>query len=586
MTPSNTNALLLLATKAPSPLPHRLPAPDSNGMPVRQPAPGETHGGIRNSLNPFTMIRKLLFACLLTAVCSLLPASAQVKVAIFSINDFHGALVRNDAKGIPGAPAVWQTLDSLKRCYPNHVTVAAGDNFGGSYFYNATRGVLMPMFFDALGIRISALGNHEFDDGQRQLAAKWSSSPLRPKNWDMTYVCANVRQTATGRIPDFAQPVASVPLTLTDGKTIRIAFVGLIASSTPIQASARKLSGLSFDGNYPAVLDSVMQLPEASLVNDAAIKLLLTHNGTRVNRQGQIVWDDKDSANLARIDHTLWDGILTSHSHQLVAGRINDAQYPVVQGSWHGNYISMLLCTLDTTRMIVTDVDAQTIRVTPKAQLEAGPARLQAQIDSLLQHTCTAGGTPIGEVLAQSKQELTHDRNYKHRQTEVGTLVSKAYAEAFRKAAGMNDTVAIIGCTHLGSIRAGLPKGPITVLDVGEALPFNNRLKVYRLTGKELMQIVDLGLHNERFGWLQTGNIKIIQNGNTQVTALIYTSPKGKSHVLQPKNKYYLVADEFMTTGGDGYDPKLFPAEAEVEAPGMPATTDAFINYLRQLGNI
>ena len=494
--------------------------------------------------------------------------------------------MRNDAKNIPGAPAIWQTIDSLKHCYPNHVTVAAGDNFGGSYFYSATRGALLPVFFDALGIRISALGNHEFDDGQRQLAAKWEHSPLRPAGWDLTYVCANVRETATGRIPEFAQPVASVPLTLPGGKTIRVAFAGLIASSTPIQASARKLSGLSFDGNYPAVLDSVMQLPEASLLNDAAIKLLLTHNGTRLNQQGLPTWDDKDSANLARIDHPLWDGILSSHSHQLVAGRINDAQYPVVQGKWHGEYIGMLLCTLDTTRMIVTDVDVQTIHVTPKAHLEAGPARLQEQIDSLLQNTRTAGGTPLGEVLAQSKQELPHDRNYKYCQTKIGTLVSKAYAEAYRKAARLNDSVAIVGCTHLGSIRAGLPKGSVTVLDVGESLPFSNRLKVYQLTGKQIMQLVDYGLHNKRFGWLQTGNIKIVQNGNTQVTAVIYTSPKGRNHVLQPKKKYYVVADEFMTTGGDGYDPRLFPAEAEIEVPGMPGTTDAFINYLRQLGNI
>ena len=125
----------------------------------------------------YYMIRKLLLACLITAVMPLLPASAQVKVAIFSINDFHGGFVRNDAKNIPELPAIWQTIDSLKHCYPNHVTVAAGDNFGGSYFYSATRGALLPVFFDALGIRISALGNHEFDDGQRQLAAKWNTRP-------------------------------------------------------------------------------------------------------------------------------------------------------------------------------------------------------------------------------------------------------------------------------------------------------------------------------------------------------------------------------------------------------------------------
>ena len=107
-------------------------------------------------------------------------------MAVFSINDFHGAFVRNDFKGIPGAPAVLQTLDSLKQVYPYNVTVSAGDAFGGSYFYKATQGQLMPVFFNEAGIRISALGNHEFDDGVRSLTKKWSNLPQKPKDWDLT----------------------------------------------------------------------------------------------------------------------------------------------------------------------------------------------------------------------------------------------------------------------------------------------------------------------------------------------------------------------------------------------------------------
>lgn len=520
---------------------------------------------------------------LASLACAALPCAAQVPVAVFSLNDFHGAFVRNDAKGIAGAPAILQTLDSLKRVYPCHVTVSAGDNFGGSYFYNATRGALMPVFFNDLGIRLSALGNHEFDDGQRSLAEKWEGTPLRPEGWDLTYVCANVRQTQTGRVPEFAQPVASVPVPLPGGKQLRVAFVGLIASSTPLQTSSRKLAGLSFDGNYPAVLDSVMRLPEASLIEDAGLRLLLTHNGSRMNAQGLPEWDDTDAAHLSEIDSPLWDGILSSHSHQLVSGRINAAQYPIVQGKWHGDYISMLLCTVDTVRMVVTDVQPRTVPVTPKARLEAGPARLQAQIDSILRHTKTEGGMPLERVIAESARNLPHDRDNKYRQSEVGTLVCKAYAEAYRKAAGIGDDLPVIGLSHFGSIRAGLPKGPVSVLDVGEALPFSNRLKAYELTGNQIMELMEFGLHNQRYGWLQSGYIQVIQNANRHVTAIISETPQGKRHVLQPKRKYLVVADEFITLGGDGYDPRFFPKEAEISIEGLPGTTDAFIQYLQML---
>lgn len=530
------------------------------------------------------MLRKLILASL--ACVAALCGRAQVQVAVFSINDFHGAFVRNDEKGIAGAPAVWQTLDSLKRVYPYHLTVAAGDNFGGSYFYNATHGTLLPVFYNDLGIRYSAIGNHEFDDGQRALAAKWANDPLRPAGWDITYVCANVRRVADGRIPDFAQPVASVPVALPGGKELRVALVGLLTSSTPRQASLRKLAGLSFDGNYPAVLDSLMKQPERTLIEGAQLRLLLTHIGSRMNAAGQPEWDDPDSARLATLSSAQWHGFLSSHSHKRVCGYINDSHLPIVQGKWHGDYISMLLCTVDTATLRVTAVEPRTIRVTPKAHLEPGPARLQAQIDSLLQHTRTAGGTPIGEILTTAQADMPHDRDDKYRQSAVGTLVCKAYAEAYREAAHLGDASVIIGCSHFGSIRSGFAKGKVSVLDVGEALPFANSLRVFSLTGKELKALVEFGLHNQRFGWLQTGNLDIERDAAGHVARLTYVSPQGKRTPLADKTKVALVADDFITHGGDGYDPSFFPDKQEVEVSGLPATTDAFINYLRRQKSI
>lgn len=517
----------------------------------------------------------------LTAIS--LATWAQQQVAVFSINDFHGAFVRNDDKGIVGAPSLWQTLDSLKRVYPYNVTVSAGDNFGGSYFYNATHGVLLPVLFNDLGIRISSVGNHEFDDGQTSLADKWRHSPFRPKGWDITYVSSNVRSTETGAVPPFVQPVATTTLMLPGGKPFKIAFVGLIASSTPQQASIRKLKGLSFDGDYPAVLDSVLALPVGEEVMHANLRLILSHNGTITNAEGQPQWDDKDADNLARITSRLWQGFISSHSHKRVCGFINENKMPVVQGKWHGDYISMLLCTIDTTTMQVTRVEPHSIPVSPKAHLEPGPARLQAQIDSLLNHTHTAGGTPIGTPLTVAEHNMPHNRDQKYRQSEVGTLVCKAYAEAYREVAHLKDKALIVGCSHFGSIRAGFSKGKITVLDVGETLPFSNALKVYHFTGQQLMNLVQFGNHNKAYGWLQTGNLKVKKDGEGNVVALTYVSPRGKCISIKEKTSCIVVADEFITNGGDGYSPSFFPKAQEIKAECMPATTDAFINYLKTI---
>lgn len=206
---------------------------------------------------------------------------------------------------------------------------------------------------------------------------------------------------------------------------------------------------------------------------------------------------------------------------------------------------------------------------------------MQALTDSLLRHTTTPGGTPLGQRLTSSPRTLVHDRDDKWRQTAMGSLVCEAYAEAYRKAAGLGPDAVIIGTSHFGSIRAGFSKGDVTVLDVGEALPFANALRVYRLTGRQLRDLVEFGLHNRRYGWLQTGWLAAERDAAGHVASLAYTGPSGQSVPLHDDTPCLLVTDEFITTGGDGYPPALFPAAQETHVEGLPATTDAFIQYLQ-----
>ena len=120
------------------------------------------------------------------------------------------------------------------------------------------------------------------------------------------------------------------------------------------------------------------------------------------------------------------------------------------------------------------------------------------------------------------------------------------------------------------------------MLDVGEVLPFSNSLKVYQLTGSQIKSLLDFGNNNQRFGWLQTGNLQVKMSPQHNLTEqMTYVSPLHKQVPLELNKKYYLVADEFITTGGDGYSPQFFPTQQEVKVEGMPSTTDAFVQYLK-----
>ena len=537
---------------------------------------------------------------LIYIIAATLGLSAQntIEVAVLSINDFHGGFVRDDFKGIPGAASVVQTIDSLKQVYPCNIVVSAGDNFGGSYFYQATRSrTLFPQFFQDCGITLSGIGNHEFDEGQAQMMDCWKTGvSLRPAGWDMEYISANIRCDATSDMrtdgtsrPRFCKPYAVREISLPDGRKFSIAFIGLTTSSTPLQASASKLKGLSFCGDVCAVLDSLARTPGYDAVRQANARLILTHQGTRMKQvqrgtltMVQPTWDDADSLNLTRLNDAQFAGIISSHSHQPVCGTINELPYPILQGCNCGKYIGVMKFTLDATTLEVVNVEPSLVPVTPKTQFTPKAARLQAQIDELLADTHTRAGTPIGDYLTTCRKDIPFDRVLMHHdQTRMGQLVTNAYAAAARQQEGFTADDLIVGVTHIGSMRCGLSAGPVRVLDIGEVLPFDNAMRVYKVTGRQLRELIDYGLHNERYGYLQFSHLTPTMDKKRHVKSLTYTHADGRQVKISDKATCYIVADEFLAGGGDGYDPALFPAAQEMQGLAMPHITDAFINYLK-----
>lgn len=498
-------------------------------------------------------------------------------VAVFSINDFHGAFLPDSRENIPGAPAVWQTLDSLRAVYPNSITVSAGDNFGGSYFYTATKGKLLPDFFNRIGLKISAIGNHEFDDGQPKLAEKWSA--FRPAGWNLTYVCANVTD-ASGCLPSFTQPCATQTITLPDGNTLTVGFVGLLTSNTPNQVSKSKIQGLHFGGDYAGIVAALKHTPQYQPVAQADIRCLLMHVGAEMQR-GTPVWDDRDSAHIAAFNDDDFHAIFTGHSHNPVCGRINAKQYPVVQGKWHGEYISMVKFEVDLRTHRVVSATPEIVRVNPNIKL-GEPQRIYLdELNRLLAETEFAGHS-LSERVTFCTRDLTHNRNtFKYCQTEMGYMVCEAYAEALRKAGHIPTTTPIIGVSHFGSIRGGLPAGEVRIVDVGEVLPFGNQLRVFRLKGSQIAELVDFGLHNREYGWLQTNNLEIDTTKNGRVKQLTYINLDGTRTVLRKNQTYLVVADDYLTNEGDGYSKDFFPRSQELRFTGLPISTQAFIDYLK-----
>ena len=190
------------------------------------------------------------------------PPMARVAVTILAINDFHGNLRppfggisiadpkdRSKKIAVPagGAEHMATLVKQLRAKKQNSVFVAAGDLIGASPLLSA-------LFHDEptieslsqMGLEITAVGNHEFDEGKAELlrmqnggchperrlpraAAKFAGAKFR-------YLAASTIDESTGK--------TAVPALRGQGvrRASRSAFIGLTLKGTPNDRRRRRAS--------------------------------------------------------------------------------------------------------------------------------------------------------------------------------------------------------------------------------------------------------------------------------------------------------------------------------------------------------
>ena len=506
-------------------------------------------------------------------------------IAIISLNDFHGAFVTNMNQRIPGAGNLYSVIKQIKDRYPYHIVISVGDNFGGSYFSNLTEGSLIPYFFRKLGIDVSALGNHEFDNGQEFLKNKWGN--VVPKDTasgsadTLTYVCANLNNSE-GHIPGYAVPWVVKELKMPNNATKKLAIIGLIASSAKEQIKQENSESLAFRSDYGNIVDSLQQYTP---LKNIPWQILAAHIGTKMQNDTAL-WDDSYSRNLKPL--RIISGIASGHSHERVAGFINNT--PVVQGMNYGKCIGVLRYTYNSAKNDLHPIAPIVINADSVKDSSADRIEIDGKVDSIFHHfTEPSVGMKLSATITQviSKDGLPHNRkeapSKQDRLTALGTYVCMSYANAYRQRLNLSLNDVVLAFSHRKGIRTSLPYGDINVLTAAEVLPFASHLKVYNMTGKEIFALMEAGLSNSQ-GCLQANNIvidTIYVAGRTRVVNIRYNVPGREEIFLDKKERYPVVVDEFITTGGDGYSPNLFPADHSDSIIKDSTTTASFLRYLR-----
>jgi 2',3'-cyclic-nucleotide 2'-phosphodiesterase (5'-nucleotidase family) len=300
---------------------------------------------LRRSLTIFTTLAILITLFSSSALPA--PPAVPVSFTILHTNDFHGQLEASGSN--PGIARVAHVVADVRSEVgdANVLLVDAGDEMQGSLLSNigdgtpTGRGIPTIGTFNAMGYNVATFGNHEFDWGQANLAARTTQATY-------PYVTANIVKhtgdcaTAGWTKPDFAD----APYQLVTMGTVKVAFIGVTTTETPTITVASATNGLCFKD--PA--DSILHYYDAMKAEGADVIVVLSHLGYADGGYGYglPVYGDQTLATRLNTAGKPVNLIIGGHSHSNLSSATTVGTTTVVQAYYNGRTVGRADVTVQT----------------------------------------------------------------------------------------------------------------------------------------------------------------------------------------------------------------------------------------------
>ena len=175
---------------------------------------------------------------------------------------------------------------------------------------------------------------------------------------------------------------------------------------------------------------------------------------------------------------------------------------------------------------------------------------------------------PVGETKIYLDGERAHVRS---KDTNLAHLIT----DAMRWKTGAD-----IALQNGGGIRASIQPGKITYRDILTVLPFGNTLYVMKLTGEQIMKVLEYAatIPDGKGAHLQTSGLTWVNDNGKPVDVKVNGEPIDLNKV------YVVVTNNYMAGGGDGYTMLKEWSKNGYDTGFVLA--DVVKDYIKQLGVI
>jgi 2',3'-cyclic-nucleotide 2'-phosphodiesterase / 3'-nucleotidase / 5'-nucleotidase len=465
-------------------------------------------------------------------------------IDILSFNDFHGSM-KQDGKNI-GAAYLAGEIKKAQKANPDTLVVSAGDIYQGSSMSNLTYGEPVSEFLHSINLEASALGNHEFDWGIDKIET-WA------KEGKFDFLAANIYDKTTGKTVSWAKPYKVIKV---GGK--RIAFIGLSTPETLYKTKPEIVKDLEF--RDPA--ESANYWAEYLKANDQADYIIaLTHLGAFQDSKSKEITGE--AAELAK-NSTGIDAIVSGHTHTTVSGKVNGI--PIVQAYYNGRSLAKLAIGFNIDGEFLGIVPSVSSDLYKKTDLVEDPA-----VKAIYEKWNKELAPILEEVLGTTDKELTHSKD------QGTSLLGEWVCDVMKEKAGTQ-----ISITNGGGIRTSIPAGDITMGKMYEVMPFDNTLVKMELKGSDLKRVLENGILNSNIGWVQVSGVKVYYDPAATVGKRITSMRLLDGTLVNNETYYSVVTNDFMFTGGDGYN---FSGNRNAVDTGIPIR-DALVEKIRAVQNL
>lgn len=499
------------------------------------------------------------------------PATSEngpLKVHILGFNDFHGHLespageltVDGEEIEAGGAAQLAHRIETFRNEHEHTAVVVAGDLIGASPLVSAllhdepTIDVMNEIGLDAV-----AVGNHEFDEGWRELI-RIQEGGCHPEDG-----CRSGQTYQGAKFPFLAANVLEPdgetlfpPYVVKQFGSVKVGILGLALDGIPAIVMPSGIEGLTFRDEAETINEYVPELQELGVETI----IVVVHEGGNPTRERRGINDcpnlEGPIVEIVEKSNDAVDGFMTGHTHQTYNCTIDGKL--VTSAKSYGRLVTEYELAIDPKTGDVVEQSAENVPIPADAPTNDEVARL---VGTYSQLAAREAEEPVGHIT----DSLSREPNEAGESALGAVIADSQYAATAPEGSGNSD----LAFMNPGGIRTSLDtadgedgengdngeNGVVTYGDLHEVQPFRNQVVVMTFTGKQIHRILERQWegqdhprvlqvsHNVSYTWhpdREPGN----RVDPTDVTI------DGKP--LDLEESYRVTINNFLAEGGDNFD--------------------------------